>query len=169
MRFWFLYRARGGSDNVFTPEGIDGIIETEKILFENNKYGNFCQLIYPDGNGEPYCRPPRSLTEELQGVDYYDSAQLNATLDVLYANEDDRSFFFDSNYDPVARKGRWTRSVYRMGVPLPGYKSYADNEDDQVSCFPRSRLSSLAEFVDKTPLNSVPFYSMTARRYWRLS
>ena len=57
---------------------------------------------------------------------------LQQQLDLIEADPFESQFFFSNDYDNVTNQGEWTRSTYSMGVPLSGYVSLQEDEDEQV-------------------------------------
>mmetsp|Transcript_69995 Transcript_69995/g.221775 ORF Transcript_69995/g.221775 Transcript_69995/m.221775 type:complete len:1002 (+) Transcript_69995:1304-4309(+) len=141
--WYFLFHSVDGG-NVFTAENIAKLREVENFVRFNNNISSCCQLRYELGTNRSLgCVRPTSPLNWFypsylaDGTPVYDGegtamADIPSTLALLSQDLYNNGFFFVDGFGPDNLVSEYTRSMWAMGAPLPGFSSDTDDEDAQL-------------------------------------
>eukprot|EP00892_Ulva_mutabilis_P009237 jgi/Ulvmu1/6686/UM030_0017.1 len=126
----FIYNTE--EPNLFTPEILESIRQVENILLSDPRYTEFCQLQSRTLNASANapCQPSLSVlslfhANTTPGVGFPDTplteARIETVLRTMSRNLYSYGSFFDSGFTSMSLKSQWTRSIYPLGLPLPGF------------------------------------------------
>ena len=139
--FFYVFTSRDGTD-LYTPDNLLNMCETEGLLAQDAKFPDFCQL---DSDGE--CILPQSSIVvyfyEFQNISDWNCTLLNSSV-----VDEKKSVIYDAldSTEGLEQYGLWlskdslengystkAESVWIFGAPLAGHETPADRADYQVS------------------------------------
>jgi len=141
FQFFYVFTSRDGTD-LYTPDNLLNMCETEGLLAQDAKFPDFCQL---DSDGE--CILPQSSIVvyfyEFQNISDWNCTLLNSSV-----VDEKKSVIYDAldSTEGLEQYGLWlskdslengystkAESVWIFGAPLAGHETPADRADYQVS------------------------------------
>lgn len=119
-------------------------VQLENALAADSSYSSFCALEYGEDEldatvANPQCQVPQSVLVPFYGAPVpgsgYAYIEWNQTgIDAVLASLTQNLFlyggFFDKSFNSSNLSSKWTRSVYYVGLPFPGFRS------SSVECVP---------------------------------
>ena len=141
--FITMYESTSGGGNVFAAENLKQIKQAEDRLMEVEDFDKYC---WADAKGQ--CRPPISVIRFFDGTFktlnpavFKDNPDFNNIPETLGAalnysiTKSQLMYHLSTDWNIDASKGiahsSVTRSLFRVGLPLEGFISPKDREDDQ--------------------------------------
>lgn len=110
------------------------VFQVENILLSDPRYTEFCQLQVAESNSptNSTCTPPQSMLSLFHGnatlvEGFRDQALTQGGIDIvlrdLSRNLYSYGAFFDKQFSSSNLKSQWTRSIYSLGLPRPGFEA----------------------------------------------
>ncbi|GMH39835.1 hypothetical protein BSKO_07739 [Bryopsis sp. KO-2023] len=145
----FIFKAR--DKNIFTEENLASLYESEKVLWGNPKFKEFCQLDYgEDDTSDPVCVKPLSLLNLFyeyndETAEYGDRVgTIEDGIAKLKADIFRFGFHVDSTFNGTDET-EFTRSQYYFGLPVSDYTNSYKDDDDQVDFIKENFLEEVED------------------------